>query len=219
VKRRAGAAKRRRNAWGTVAARSAGIRGTWFALGGAGRTYPFHFQNFERGTPIMAGKTFEDMLIDETKDIYDAEKRLTKALPKMAKAATTDVLREAFEDHLAETKKHVERLEKIFKLLEKPARGKKCAAMAGLVEEGGKLIREKREMDGAVFDAALIAAAQKVEHYEIASYGTLATWAEMLGLEEVSDLFEESLAEEKAADDKLTSIAAEINVMAQASEE
>ena len=167
----------------------------------------------------MAKKTFEDMLLEETKDIYDAEKRLTKALPKMAKAATTEELREAIEDHLEETKGQVKRLEKIFKLLEKPARGKKCAAMTGLVEEGSELIKEKKDMDSAVFDAALIAAAQKVEHYEIATYGTLATWAEMLGLEEVSDLFEESLAEEKGADDKLTSLAAEINVMAQASEE
>jgi ferritin-like metal-binding protein YciE len=167
----------------------------------------------------MAKKTFEDMLLEETKDIYDAEKRLTKALPKMAKAATTEELREAIEDHLEETKGQVARLEKIFKLLEKPARGKKCAAMEGLVEEGSELIKEKKDLDSAVFDAALIAAAQKVEHYEIATYGTLATWAEMLGLEEVSDLFEESLAEEKAADDKLTSLAAEINVMAQASEE
>jgi ferritin-like metal-binding protein YciE len=138
------------------------------------------------------------MLLDGTKDIYDAEKRLTKALPKMAKAATTEELREAIEDHLEETKGQVARLEKIFKLLEKPARGKKCAAMEGLVEEGSELIKEKKEMDSAVFDAALIAAAQKVEHYEIATYGTLSTWAEMLGLEEVSDLFEESLAEEKA---------------------
>nr|AXL05502.1 hypothetical protein AYO47_08440 [uncultured bacterium] len=136
----------------------------------------------------------------------------------MAKAATTDELREAFEDHLAETERQVERLEKVFQLLEKPARGKKCAAMAGLVEEGSELIKGKKQMDPAVFDAALIAAAQKVEHYEIAAYGTLATWAEMLGLEAVSDLFEESLAEEKGADDKLTSLAAEINVMAQASE-
>ena len=167
----------------------------------------------------MAKKTFEDMLLEETKDIYDAEKRLTKALPKLAKAATTEELREAIEDHLEETEGQVKRLEKIFKLLEKPARGKKCAAMAGLVEEGGELIKEKKQMDSAVFDAALIAAAQKVEHYEIATYGTLATWAEMLGLEEVSDLFEESLAEEKGADDKLTSLAAEINVMAQTSEE
>jgi len=167
----------------------------------------------------MAKKTFEDMLLEETKDIYDAEKRLTKALPKMAKAATTEELREAIEDHLEETKGQVARLEKIFKLLEKPARGKKCAAMEGLVEEGSELIKEKKDLDSAVFDAALIAAAQKVEHYEIATYGTLATWAEMLGLEEVSELFEESLAEEKAADDKLTSLAAEINVMAQASEE
>jgi ferritin-like metal-binding protein YciE len=167
----------------------------------------------------MAGKTFEDMLLEATKDIYDAEKRLLKALPKMAKAATNDVLRSALEDHLSETEKQVKRLEKIFKLLEEPARGKTCAAMEGLVEEGAELIGEKKEIDGAVFDAALIAAAQKVEHYEIAAYGTLATWAEMLGHEEASDLFEQSLAEEKAADDKLTSIAAEINVLAQAAQE
>jgi ferritin-like metal-binding protein YciE len=167
----------------------------------------------------MARKTFEVRMLDEIQDIYDVEKRLLKALPRMAEAATSDVLREAFEEHLTETKRQIARLEKAFQLLETPARGKKCAAMAGLVEEGGKLIRDKNEMDSAVFDAALIAAAQKVEHYEIATYGTLATWAEMLGFEEVGDLFEESLAEEKGADDKLTSIALKINVLAQASTE
>src|SRR5690242_4040825 len=124
----------------------------------------------------MSLKTLEDLFLDEVKDLFDAEKRLTKALPKMAKSAGSDDLRAAFESHLAETENHVARLEQVFEHLGKAPRGKKCKAMEGLVEEGSDLMHE--DADEAVLDAGMICAAQKVEHYEIASYGTLRTWAE-----------------------------------------
>lgn len=157
----------------------------------------------------MRLNTLDDLFMDELKDIYDAEKRITKALPKMAKAADSDDLKEALESHLEETQEQVERLEQIFRHLEKPARGKKCQAMEGLIEEGKDLMEE--DADPPVADAGLICAAQKVEHYEIAAYGTLITWAKILGYEKVTALLEKTLAEEKAADDKLTGIAQEIN--------
>jgi ferritin-like metal-binding protein YciE len=160
----------------------------------------------------MTLQSLEDLFLEEVKDIYDAEKRLVKALPKMAKAASTDELRQAFESHLQETEGHVERLEQILTKLDKPARGKKCKAMEGLVEEGADLIDEKA--DPAVRDAGLICAAQKVEHYEIAAYGALATWATVLGHDEMSGLLEETLKEEKGADEKLTKIAAALNPQA-----
>jgi ferritin-like metal-binding protein YciE len=155
----------------------------------------------------------DDLFLDELKDIFDAEKRLLKALPKMAKAASTDGLRQAFTSHLEETQGQVERLEQIFKHLEKPARGKKCQAMEGLIEEGKELMEQ--DATPAVLDAGLICAAQKVEHYEIAAYGTLATWSKTLGYEKVSRLLAETLAEEKAADEKLTELAADINFEAE----
>lgn len=167
----------------------------------------------------MSAKTLDDLFLEEIKDLYDAEKRLTKALPKLAKAATNDKLRDAFEAHLAETQEHVRRLEQVFEHLDKPARGKKCPAMAGLIEEGSDLIKQSKTTDSAVVDAGLICGAQKVEHYEIASYGTLATWSEMLGRNEITDLLEQTLAEEKAADEKLNAIASEVNVMAEATVE
>jgi ferritin-like metal-binding protein YciE len=164
----------------------------------------------------MPMNTLEDLFLDELKDIYDAEKRITKALPKMAKSASTEDLREAFESHLEETEQHVQRLEQIFKLLEKPVRGKKCEAMEGLIEEGKELMEE--DADEAVLDAGLICAAQKVEHYEIASYGTLVTWSKILGYSRATKLLEETLAEEKAADEKLTAVAGEINFEAEGEE-
>lgn len=167
----------------------------------------------------MTAKTLEDLFVEELKDVYDAEKRLTKALPKLAKAAANDKLREAFESHLEETKEQVNRIEKIFEEMGKKARGKKCPAMVGLVEEGAEMIEDGKKMDAALLDAGLICAAQKVEHYEIATYGTLATWAEMLGLSTASDLLAQTLAEEKAADEKLTAVASEINIMAEATAE
>ena len=157
----------------------------------------------------MSMNTLDDLFLDELKDIYDSEKRIVKALPKMAKSASTEELREAFESHLQETEQHVKRLEEVFKLLEKPARGKKCEAMEGLIEEGKELMEEDAEE--GVLDAGLICAAQKVEHYEIAAYGTLVTWSRILGYNRATKLLEQTLAEEKAADEKLTDIAGEIN--------
>ena len=142
-----------------------------------------------------------ETFVEELKDLYDAEKQLLKALPKMAKAADHEELKAAFEDHLQETETHVERLEQVFSIFGETAKGKKCKAMQGLVEEGQDLIDEEEG------DAALICAAQKVEHYEIASYGSLRTWAELLDEDEAVDLLQETLDEEKAADEKLTEIA------------
>jgi ferritin-like metal-binding protein YciE len=149
--------------------------------------------------------SLEDLLHDELKDIYDAEKQLTKALPKLAKKATNEQLREALESHLQETEGHVERIEQIFEQLEMPARGKKCQGMQHLIAEGNEMIGEAEE-DGTR-DAVMIAAVQKTEHYEIASYGTMRTWANLLGKNDVASILEETLEEEKAADEKLTSIA------------
>src|SRR5689334_550179 len=131
---------------------------------------------------IMKMKTLEDLLAHELKDLYSAEKQLTKALPKMAKAASSDALREAFEGHLEETEEQISRLEQVFEKLELPSRGHKCKAMEGLIEEGKEILEE--DMEDNVRDAALIAAAQRVEHYEIAGYGCARTFAELLGHQE-----------------------------------
>ena len=153
----------------------------------------------------MAVKTTEDLLLEELRDIYHAEKQLLKALPKMAKKAHSDKLRQAFEQHLEETNGQVERLEQVFELLDKPARGKRCEAMAGLIEEANEMIDEIKTPE--VLDAALITAAQKVEHYEIASYGSVHALAEALGKSEAAKLLAETLKEEKAADEKLNKLA------------
>lgn len=151
-----------------------------------------------------------DMLLEEElQDIYDAEHQLTKALPKMAEAAQSKQLQQAFEQHLRQTEQHIKRLEQVFESLGKSPQRKPCKAMKGLVAEGDELIKE----DGAepVKDAALIAAAQKVEHYEIASYGTVRTWAELAGNSDVVDLLQKTLDEEAATDEKLTKLAGSIN--------
>ena len=153
----------------------------------------------------MAGNNLREALVDEIRDLYNAEKQLTKALPKMAKGATSEELREAFESHLEETEGQVTRLERVFELLEEKPRGKHCAGMAGIVEEGSEKLQEDAE--DSVMDAMLIASAQKVEHYEIGSYGTAIAWAEALGLTEVAEVLGETLAEEKAADEKLSALA------------
>ena len=153
----------------------------------------------------MAAESLQELFIEELRDMYDAEKRLTKALPKMAKAATASELQTALTDHLDETERQIERLEEVFQLLGEKPRGKTCDGIMGIVEEGNKAIQELDE--GAVLDAALIAGAQKVEHYEIASYGTLAYFAELLGHDEAKELLGETLEEEKAADEKLNEIA------------
>lgn len=150
-------------------------------------------------------ETLREALVDEVKDLYHAEKQLTKALPKLAKAATHTDLRTAFEAHLDETHEHVSRLEQVFDLLDEKAKAKPCAGMAGIVEEGSETIGELDK--GPLLDARLVAAAQRAEHYEMAAYGTLIAWAHTLGLDDVAALLQETLEEEKAADEKLSSLA------------
>jgi ferritin-like metal-binding protein YciE len=157
----------------------------------------------------MSLASLEELFVHEIKDIYDAEKQILKALPKMAKAVDSDDLRAAIEDHHAVTEQHVKRLEKIFQILDKPARGKKCAGMEGLLNEGSSLLQEDSE--ASVLDAAVIGAAQKVEHYEIAAYGTLATYAKILGYQDVKELLGQTLEEEKETDEALSELAAGIN--------
>ncbi|HET9914170.1 MAG TPA: ferritin-like domain-containing protein [Anaerolineales bacterium] len=155
----------------------------------------------------MASKvrTLEDLYIDLLKDLYSAEKQLTKALPKMAKNAQSSDLRKAFEDHLKQTEKQAERIERIFSDLEGSPRGKKCVGMEGLVEEGNEIMKEAADPDA--LDAGLIAAAQKVEHYEIAGYGTARAWARHLGYNDAARLLEQTLEEESLANELLTRIA------------
>lgn len=153
----------------------------------------------------MKLKTLHDLYVDELKDLYNAENQLLKALPKMAKAASDPQLAQAFTDHLEETTGHVDRLEKIFKKLDASPKGKKCKAMEGLLEEGKDLMAE--DAAPSVMDAALIAAAQRVEHYEMAGYGCVRTYARLLGYEEAADLLQETLDEEGTADKKLTDLA------------
>jgi len=153
--------------------------------------------------------TLEDLLVQEIKDLYSAENQLVKALPKMAKAASNPALKEGIEKHLEETKVHVQRLEQIAELLEASPKGKACKAMKGLVEEGAEILGE--DGDDVVKDLAIIGAAQKVEHYEIASYGTARALAETLGMEEVADLLQETLDEEGATDKALTAVAEDLS--------
>jgi ferritin-like metal-binding protein YciE len=160
----------------------------------------------------MSADTLEKLLVDELKDIYSAEKQITKALPKMAKNAASDELRKAFETHLKETEGQIERLDRAFEILGKSASGKTCKAMQGLVQEGSEQIQE---LEGEILDAALICAAQKVEHYEMAAYGSARTWAQQLGQKEVADLLQQTLDEEGNTDHKLTQLAGKINKQAQ----
>jgi ferritin-like metal-binding protein YciE len=153
----------------------------------------------------MAAKSLRDLFIEELRDAYDGEKRLLKALPKLAKAATNEELQEAFTTHATETEGQVARLEEVFRAIGEPARGKKCDGIIGIVEEANSMIEELDE--GPILDAALIAGAQRAEHYEISAYGTLAHFADILGEQEAKDLLGETLDEEKAADEKLNTIA------------
>ena len=154
----------------------------------------------------MAIETLEDAFIEELKDLLHAEKQLTKALPRMAKKAQNPQLKKSFEKHLRQTEDQVQRLEQVFELLDMKPKTKTCDAMKGLIEEGKELMQEDAEPD--VLDALLIGAAQKVEHYEIASYGTLCTWAELLGCDrKVIDLLKKTLSEEKETDELLTKLA------------
>ena len=157
------------------------------------------------GKAAVLSSKLEKLFEDELKDIYWAEKALTKALPKMQKNASSPELVEAIEAHLAETEQQVTRIEQVFEMLDKKATSKKCEAMDGLIKEAEELMDESDE--GVMRDAAIISAAQKVEHYEIASYGTLRAFAETLGLNEIAALLEQTLEEEKNADKKLTEVA------------
>ena len=160
-------------------------------------------------------KKLNDLFLDTLKDIYYAEKQILRALPKMAKAAHSDQLRAAFEKHHGETEGQVERLEQVFELIDKPARGKTCEAMQGLLD-GGKEIMEEYKGTEAL-DAGMVAAAQAVEHYEISRYGTLKQWAQQLGMKDAVRLLDQTLQEEKKTDETLTSLAeAAVNVAAAA---
>jgi ferritin-like metal-binding protein YciE len=153
----------------------------------------------------MSADNLREALVEEIRDLYNAEKQLVKALPKMAKGASSDELRDAFESHLEETEGHVTRLERVFELMEEKPRGKHCAGIAGIIEEGSEKLQE--DMEDAVLDACLIASGQRAEHYEIAAYGTAIAWAEALELGDVAQVLRETLEEEKAADEKLTTLA------------
>ena len=149
--------------------------------------------------------TLHDAFIDELRDMYDAEKQLTKALPKMAKAASSAVLKEAFEAHVAETQGQIERLDEVFASLDEKPRGKHCAGIAGIIEEGSSMMEE--DFDEETMDACLIGAGQRAEHYEMAAYGTMVAWARAMGHDEAADLLQQNLDEEKSADEKLSSLA------------
>jgi len=149
--------------------------------------------------------TLRDAFIDELRDTYDAERQLTKALAKLAKAATAQELQDAFTSHLEETQGQIQRLEQVFETLDEPPRGKHCDGIAGIIEEGKTIMEE--DFDDATRDACLIAAGQRAEHYEMAAYGTLVAWARVLGHDEAADLLQQTLDEEKAADEKLSGLA------------
>lgn len=161
----------------------------------------------------MKLETLQELFVDELKDLYSAENQITKALPKMAKTAISEELKKGFLDHLEQTKGHISRLESIFGELDESPKGKRCKGMEGLLTEGSELMKEDAEPD--VMDAGLISAAQRVEHYEIAAYGTVRTYAELLGLKKAAKLLQETLDEEKATDENLTGLAQAINVAAE----
>ncbi len=156
----------------------------------------------------MENNPLHEVFLDELADIYNAEKQLVKALPKMVKAATSEELRQAFEDHLEETRLHAERVEEVAASLDAKLKNKRCRAMEGLILEASEMLKEFKGKPS--LDAVMIAGAQKVEHYEIAGYGTLAAWAKQMGHEEAARLLETTLAEEKAADEKLSEIATSV---------
>src|ERR1700737_5609902 len=160
----------------------------------------------------MSDEGLKELYVEELKDIYNAENQLVKALPKLAKAAASDELRQGFEDHLEQTKGHVARLEQIFEMLNESPKGKKCAGMEGLVEEGSEVMKEG--LEGAVLDAALIGDAQRVAHDEIAAYGTVIAFAKLLGETQHVSLLERTLGEERDTDEKLTELAKEVNAQA-----
>ncbi len=157
----------------------------------------------------MSHNNLKSLYVDELRDLYNSEQQLIKALPKMVKAANSDDLREGFEQHLEQTRQHATRLEQILSGLGEVVKGKKCKGMAGIVAEGGEIMSE--DFQGALMDAALISAAQRVEHYEIAAYGAVHAYAELMGESEAASLLQQTLDEEKETDQKLTELSEEIN--------
>jgi ferritin-like metal-binding protein YciE len=157
----------------------------------------------------MAQNNLKGLYVDELRDLYSSEQQLIKAIPKMAKAANSDELRKGFEEHLEQTKGHATRLEQILTGLGEPVKGKKCKGMAGIVAEGGEMMSE--DFEGALMDAALISAAQRVEHYEIAAYGVVHAYATLMDESEAASLLQQTLDEEKETDQKLTELSEEIN--------
>ena len=160
----------------------------------------------------MQENSLQELYVEQLRDLYSAENQLIKALPKMAKAAQSSTLREGFEHHLEQTRGHVDRLEQIFTAMDESPKGRKCAGMEGLVEEGEEVIKEQSSSDA--LDAGLIASAQRVEHYEIAAYGTVRTFAGLLGDEEAVNLLQQTLDEEKETDEKLTELSKSVNAEA-----
>ena len=157
----------------------------------------------------MNHNNLKSLYVDELRDIYNSEQQLIKALPKMAKAANSEELRKGFEEHLEQTRQHATRLEQILSALGEPVKGKKCKGMAGIVAEGGEMMSE--DFDGALMDAALISAAQRVEHYEIAAYGAVHAYAELMGESEAASLLQQTLEEEKQTNQNLTELSEQIN--------
>jgi ferritin-like metal-binding protein YciE len=165
-------------------------------------------ENEESESDMGMDNDLHELFLDELADVYSAEQQLTKALPKLAKAAQSDELREALEQHLEETEEHISRLEQVAESLDTTLKKKTCKAMKGLIEEGDEIVKEQK--DSTALDAGIIAACQKVEHYEIASYGTLCAWAEQMGHDDALDLLRQTEDEESAADERLTEIAENI---------
>ncbi len=157
----------------------------------------------------MTQNNLKSLYVDELRDLYSSEQQLIKAIPKMAKAANSDELRKGFQEHLEQTRVHATRLEQILTGLGEPVKGKKCKGMAGIVSEGGEMMSE--DFEGALMDAALISAAQRVEHYEIAAYGAVHAYAELMGETEAASLLQQTLDEEKETNQKLTDLSEEIN--------
>ena len=160
----------------------------------------------------MQGNSLQELYVEQLRDLYNAESQLVKALPKMAKAAQSEALRQGFEHHLEQTNGHVDRLEQIFSAMDESPKGRKCAGMEGLVKEGEEVIKEQSSSDA--LDAGLIASAQRVEHYGIAAYGTVRSFAKFLGDNEAVDLLQQTLDEEKETDEKLTELSKEVNARA-----
>ena len=162
----------------------------------------------------MSLSNLQDVFVEQLKDLHSAETQILKALPKLAKAASSPELKQAFEEHLEQTRTHVERLDQVMEMVEATGRGKKCKGMEGLLEEGKETLEMKREASPAAFDAAMIADAQRVEHYEIAAYGTVCAYAKQLGMREAMELLRETLTEEEQTDKRLTEISATVNLEA-----